>query len=297
VKAVAFSPDGKILATASGDQTVNLWQMPDRRVRATLRGHERLVTAVCFSPDGKLVVTGSAQDPEHGEFKIWATESGVEIATVKSHSRYIDSLAFSFDGKYVVSAGKDSVKVWDVASRVMKMTLGGQRSPVAASPRGQELATAGCDGSVTVWRDFLGAERYTIPSLCRHIEALAFSPDGHILALSSDSYHDAKRGSIILWDIENNVEFARLQGHRRVVFALGFSRDGKALASIGPVEGKDGTYEELQIWDVGNRQERQTLRAKGKGPLAHCLAFSPDGGSVVSGGYSARLWSLDWEER
>ena len=113
VTAVAFSPDGKRLATASVDETAKVWDAESGKELRTLRGHSNQVLGVAFSPDGKRLATASVDDTA----RVWDAESGKELLTLRGHSNYVTAVAFSPDGKRLATASNDdTAKVWDAES-------------------------------------------------------------------------------------------------------------------------------------------------------------------------------------
>ena len=155
---MAFSPDGKRLASGSLDGTVKVWDATSGQETLTLKGHTEPVTSVAFRADGKRLASGSW---DHSA-KVWDAASGQEILTLKGHNRHVTSVAFSPDGTRLVSAAgiDQTVKVWDATSGQETLTLKGHTGDfkcVAFSPDGTRLASAGghpnvsMPGELMVW--------------------------------------------------------------------------------------------------------------------------------------------------
>jgi tetratricopeptide (TPR) repeat protein len=155
---VAFSPDGKRLASAACDQTVKVWDAQTGQEIRTLRGHTSDVTSVVFSPDGKRLAS-SCNDHT---VKLWDAQTGQELRTLKGHTGAVTRVAFSPDGRRLASASEGHlVKVWDTATGEEALTLKGHTDSVqsvAFSPDGKRLASAGMDQTVMVWDASLGHE-------------------------------------------------------------------------------------------------------------------------------------------
>jgi WD40 repeat protein len=231
---VAFSPDGSLLASGSGDSTVKLWDVSSGEELRTLSGHEWSVNSVAFSPDGRMLASGSSDDT----VKLWDVSSGKELRTLSGHERGVNSIAFSPDGSMLASASDDhTVILWDLASGEALRTLSGHT--IAFSPDGDTLASASED-QVILWDVSSGAvlpgvwsRSYTIYT--PH-HSLAFSPDGSMLASAGRKY------TVVLSDAATGMALITLSGHENQVTDVAFSPDGNILASTSGVI--------VKLWDL-----------------------------------------------
>ncbi len=282
VLSVAFSPDGKRLASGSADHTVKVWDAETDQETLTLEGHHGPVLSVTFSPDGKRLASAGGEPPvgdaahrltHPGELKLWDAKTGQETLTLKGHTDFVNRVAFSPDGKRLASAGQDGmVKVWDAATGRETRTLKGRSGAVnclAFSPDGKRLASASRD-NIKVWDAGTGEETLTLRGHSPvGVSGVAFSPDGKRLASAGFDR------TLKLWDVATGHEVLTLKGHFGFVKSVAFSPDGKRLASAG----EDGMVKE---WDTATGQEILTL--KGHTGNVWDLSFSPDGTRLASGG-------------
>jgi WD40 repeat protein/serine/threonine protein kinase len=292
IRCVAFSPDGKYLASSSGDSinkerdnVVKLWDVASGGEIRTLTGHTSDVMSVAFNPNSNRVLSASAD-----EVILWDRASGKELRRFKRDRDAQPNfgarpkMAFSPDGKYIASAGgsrgpagagPETVKVHDVASgREIRSFKGhaGRVTCVAISPDGKLLAAASM-GTVKLWEMASGNGVLTLQD--EKVECAAFSTDGKRLASGSNE-------TVKVWDVATGEVIRILRGHTDSVYSLAFSPDGKRLAG-----GAGGL---TWVWDVAS--EKEILTFKGHTRTVVSLAFSPDGKRLASGSIdrTVKLW-------
>jgi len=292
---IAYSPDGKYLATAGQGHDLLLLDAVSGEVVRTFRGHGSPVVAVAFRPDGRRLASGSLEvDEGKGELMVWDVADRREVFTAPGSHGGVSALAFSPDGARLAAAEGNlrsdqpaDVHLLDAATGAVVRTLCGPAprvNGVAFSPDGHTLVAGGTPsrapsrmpaGHVKAWEADTGEE--LLPFVGHHlgISALAFSPDGSRLAAASWD-HSAR-----VWDVATRRPVATYYGHDAALGSIAFSPDGRHVASAG----LDRT---IHIWDAATRQRERILL--GHRGAVFGLAYAPDGRRLAS---CAFIWGRE----
>ncbi len=315
---VAFTPDGRTLATGGFSGAINLWEVASGRELSTLVGHSDSIDSVAFSPDGRTLASGStsktiklwdlagerplrivdggsspvafspdgrtlAAPGSASTIGLWDADSGREIRAMPGQTGWIGSIAFSPDGRTLAAGNDKTIRLWDVASGRELRTLAGHTDSVASvafSPDGHTLASGSFDKTVRLWDVATGSQ---LRSLDGGDGDIAFSPDGRTLASVGNGE------TIQLWDVTSGRKLRTMTGVAGSVAlslrssGLAFSPDGRSLAS-------GSLSDAIKLWDVAAGRELRTLA--GHASLVTSVGFSPNGRTVVSGSWdgSVRMW-------
>lgn len=284
VNSVAFSPDGRLLASGSDDNTVKLWEVNTGQVYLTMRGHSNSVISVAFSPDNQLLASGSIDST----VIIWEVKIGQVQQILNGDSGYLAIVAFSSDGLLLGSGSYDSsVKLLSVKTGEVRQILTGQSRalfPMALSPNGQLLAAKDGSTGVTLWSVETGELRQTLDtSGVFPVQSIAFSPDSRWLA--SGQWDKTINKTIDLWSVETGELQKTLELRFGTARSVAFSPDSRLLAAGCT----DGT---IRLWGVATGELHQRL--EGHFDAVTSVAFSPDSRLLVSGGLdqTVRLWDV-----
>jgi WD40 repeat protein len=287
VHGIAFAPDGRLVATASRDTTVRLWDL-DGNPQALLRGHTDCVWSVAFAPDGNRLASASGD----GTVRLW---NHAERLALRRGTAFCDlhasvasyPAAFAPLGQALATTCRaGAFRLLDVKTGRLLAVLGGPADAayqLAFAPDGRHVATASTTGEIRIWDV---ASRQPVGKMTAHdnaATALAFSPDGRVLASAGA---DQTAG---LWDWESGRLLARLVGHRATVRGLAFAPDGRTLATVS----SDAT---VRLWDVPSGRPRATLRGHVGGVWG--VAYSPNGRVLVTAAEdrTIRHWDADTGE-
>ncbi|MGB9872899.1 MAG: hypothetical protein ACPLYD_14735 [Anaerolineae bacterium] len=284
VNAVAFSPDGRYIASGSQDTAVRLWNTKTGKQRRQFRGHTSGVTAVAFSPNGYWIASAGGQDQT---VRMWRASESSAIRTFWPHHWLVASVIFSPDGRYLLTAGGDKeARLWEVRTGKHLKSFVGHTDWVSSavfSADGRFVATSSWDGSVRIWDAATGSEQKRFDLNTWRVYAVAFSPDGRYVLSGSDNPYFNDPKPLRLWDVESG-EAKVFKGLDLGVNAVAFSPDGRYALSAG----ESG----LRLWQVPAGREIRAL--KGHHGSVRSVVFSPDGRYAVSGGFDGtlHLWQV-----
>ena len=292
VWAVAYSPDGRWIATSGRDGTLYLrgagaLNAEPIRLRVPSDPANPIARPLAFSPDGLLASVG-----DRASLRLWNTDGGDTRGNKLqgNHPGEVRALAFNRDGATLASAGDGgAVRLWTNGTQktALRDHTGAVHAVAFSSADASLLATAGKDGTVRLWNADTGALLHALPGHRGAVRAAAFSPtNGALLATAGDD------GLVRLWDAVRGEGLVVLRGHVGPVNVVAFSPDGTRLAS-------GGGDKQVRLWDVSDLSNltNQPLILEGHTGGVRSLAFSPDSTTLVSGGADRTVlqWNIDVE--
>ena len=281
IVSTSFSPDSKILASASKDGTIQLWDTRSRTSIRTIFEHtrDRELTSILFSPIERLLASAS----DEKSIKLWDIETGEIIQTLHGHISPVASLAFSPDGRTLASGSFDkTVKLWDIETGDNIGTLHGARRGIlslAFSPDGKLIVAGTYDGDLLIWEVESQEKRKQIIRHGPSIDSVSFSADGKLIATGGSNW------LINLWDVETGKHIKTFGGHEGSVISVSFLLDDKLLVSGS----HDAT---VKLWEVKSGKSIDTL--SGATGQVNSVSFSPDQTILAAGtlNHEVELWDI-----
>lgn len=271
---VNFSPEGKMIATANRDNTVQLWHRNGKEI-ATLKGHQGAITSVNFSPDGQFISSTSRD----ATIKIW-NRKGTLLKTLTGHQDVVLKAVFSPVSKTIASASQDkTIKIWSIDGELLRSFKAHQNwiIDISFSPDGRTIASASLDNTMKLWN--LKGELLRTFKADKVVWTVDFSPDGKTIASGGAD------NTIKLWRVEDGKLINTLKNHIDGVWKVIFSPDGKTIASAS----WDKT---IKLW---NTKGVLLKTLKGHNGRIRGLAWSPDSNTIVSTSEdkTIRFWNLN----
>lgn len=266
VYAVAWSPGGQRIASASQDQTVQVWDAETGKNPFPYLGHHASVDAVAWSPDGQRIGSGSS------DARVWSVSNGSLVYSPKLLNG-VEGVAWSHKGNALAAASDDGhVYVWNANAGKDIFTYSGHQAKVLAvawSPDGQRVASASHDATVQVWNPFEGGIARVFLGHTLGVNTVAWSPDGQSIASGSSD------GTIIVWDADSGRILLKNELHAKyVVEGLAWSPDGQSIVSAG-------TDNTAQVWDP--KTGTPSFVYSKQSSTVWSVAWSPDSQQVASG--------------
>ncbi|RCJ36871.1 hypothetical protein A6769_15380 [Nostoc punctiforme NIES-2108] len=276
---VAFSPNGKLLATGDTNGEIRLYEVANSQQLLTCKGHAGWVWSASFSPDGQVLASGSNDQT----IKLWDTNNGQCIKTLEGHSGGVRSVTFSPDSQVLASGSDDqTVKLWNITTGKCLKTLqevGCSVWSVAFNPKNYILASGNDDYTVRLWDINSSSCIHTLEGHTQRVYSVTFSPDGNTLASGS---HDQ---TVKLWNLSTAKCFTTLQGHTDLVHSVTFSVDGNALVSCGD----DQT---VKVWDFATGECLKTLQGHRSRVWSLAICINQNICASSSDDQTVKLWNI-----
>jgi WD40 repeat protein len=279
VMAVAFSPNGQLIASGSNDQTIRLWDVETGQCLKTLRGHNSRVQSLVFSEDSQIIASGSNDTT----IRLWDIETGECLQVLQGHYRRILSICFNVKYGLIISSSEDeTIRFWQIDTgdcvRVLEIKVNWMYA-MKMSPDNETLVTASDGNQIKFWEIKTGKYLQTIIEPSEQVWTLALSQNGEQLATGSNDH------TIRIWDMQTGECIKVLQEHHHLVWWVAFNSDSETLISVSQDQS-------IKFWDIASGQCLKTLDAYSN--WVSFVAFSPNGETLVSCSEDrlVRLWNV-----
>ena len=279
VRSIAFTSDGKLLATGDSDGVVRLWEASSGKELLTCKEHTNVVESVAFSPSGNILASGSYDKT----IRLWDVNTGECLQVLQGHTESVMSVTFSPSGNILASGSFDcTIRLWDIPTgKCLKILQGHTKAvlSVAFNPAGDMLATGSGNKTVRLWDVNTGECIQILPGHTQMVWAIAFNPSGEMLASASRD-QTAK-----IWDIRTGKCLKTFQGHLSGVQSVAFSLSGEILAT--------GSHDQtVKLWDINSGECLKTLH--GHISQVRSIAFCPFSEIIASGSVdqTVKLWDI-----
>ena len=275
---LAFSPDGKLLASSSIDNTVKIWNTNTGECLKTYRGEQQWIWSVAFSPDGKLLASGG----EDCIIRLWNIHTD-ECRVLQGHHSWIWSLAFHPHKNILASASYDlSIRLWDTDTGECLNTLRGHQHILMAvdfHPLGEVIASTSYDRTIKIWNIQTGECLKTLTGHTKEVTCVAFNSNSKILASGSSDR------TIKIWNTQTGECLKTFRGHEQGITTVDFAADKNILAT-------GDNNQVLKLWDVDEGKCLKTWQ--GYTDFMLTTAISADGKLLASGSSdkTVRIWDL-----
>jgi WD40 repeat protein/RNase P subunit RPR2 len=274
VRSLAFSPDGKWVASGAHDSVVKIWDLNEGKCRATLKGHTKTIRSVAITTDGGRILSGS----EDHSVRVWDPVDGRELLKMKGHTGPVSAVVALRDNALALSGGQDgALRLWDiVSSSCLKAIQCGTDEAdrifgIAANRAGSEAVSGHQDGRVRLWSLETGECLKTLKGHSKIVRSVQIMPDGRLAVSGSEDK------TIKVWDLETGTCVGTLEGHQDMVTEVAISPDGTMIASAGFND------ETVRLWDWKLGTCLEVIELSGENPSTIAVAFDPTGSHLVVG--------------
>jgi WD40 repeat protein len=280
VESLAFSPDGKILASGSHDQTIRLWDIQTGQCLQVIIGHTSGIQSLAFNYDGTTLASGSIDRT----VRLWNIQTGQCLQVLQGHTNNVSFVSFHPINEKLITASTDNtVRLWDILNseclQIFNIHINWLLA-IALSHDGKTLVTGSDRNSVKFWDIETGRCIKILPDYNSLVWTVAFSKDDQNLVTGSED------NTIKIWDIDTGECLQTLREHEQRVWVVDFDRDNNTLLSIS----EDKT---IKLWDISSRRCLKTLEGYSNWILS--LAFSADGKKLASSfqDHKVRIWDIE----